>query len=277
VFKHQKKLLAGICLLFSFSAFSQKYRNGITEFGLLVGASNYFGDIAPEIVLKESNLSLGFLFKYHHSKFFSSRYQFTYAKISGDDKNFKANSYRNIKFESNIFELGYFTEFNFKPFGINVLENRSTFFVFSGVNMFLFNPTAKLPSGDKVDLRDFGTEGQKLDKGKQYSLIQPAFTLGLGYKFNVKRSTVIGIEIGFRKTFTDYLDDTKGNYPDYNTLVAAQGGTAGDLSQPQTVSDKPVIAAGTMRGDPHLNDWYFVAGITISLRDVTRDPCPGPR
>ncbi len=240
----------------------------------MVGASNYFGDIAPEIVPKESQLALGIFYKYHHSKFFSSRYQFTYAKISGDDQNFRANQYRSIKFESNIFEIGYFTEFNFKPFGINVLENNSTPFVFAGFNMFLFNPTAKLPGGDKVDLRDFGTEGQKLDGGeKQYSMIQPAITLGLGYKFNIHRKTVVGLEIGFRKTFTDYLDDTKGKYPDYNAMNAAQGSTAGDLSQPQTVKDQPVIATGTMRGDSHLNDWYFIIGITISLRDVTKDPC----
>ena len=269
--------MTALCLLVSLHAVSQRYRNGISEFGLMVGASNYFGDIAPEIVPKESNLALGFLFKYHHSKYFSSRYQFTYARISGDDHNFKANQYRNIKFESNIFELGYFTEFNFKPFGINVLENKSTTFVFAGFNMFLFNPTAKLPGGDKVDLRDLGTEGQKLNHQKQYSLIQPAFTLGLGYKFNVKRRTVIGLEIGFRKTFTDYLDDTKGKYPDYNALKAAQGGTAADFSQPQTLNGQPPVVANTMRGDPHLNDWYFIMGITISLRDVTRDPCPGPK
>ncbi len=273
----QKKILAGICLLISFNAVSQKYRNGISEFGFMLGASNYFGDIAPEIVVKEFNPSLGLFYKYHHSKFFSSRYEFTYAKISGDDKNFKANEYRSIKFESNIFELGYFVEFNFKPFGINVLENKSSVFVFTGINMFMFNPTGRLPGGDKVDLRDLGTEGQKLNNKKSYSLIQPAFTLGLGYKFNLTRKTVIGLELGFRKTFTDYLDDTKGKYPDYNALVAAQGVTAGDFSQPQTVRDLPKIDGGRMRGDSHLNDWYFIAGITISLRDVTNDPCAGLR
>ncbi len=243
----------------------------------MLGASNYFGDLAPEIVAKEFQPSAGLLYKYHHSSFFSSRYSFTYARISGDDRNFKANSYRNLKFESNIFELGYFLEFNFKKFGINILETKKTFFVFSGVNMFFFNPTAKLPGGDRIDLRDMGTEGQKLDGGKDYSLIQPAVTLGLGYKFNVKRKSVIGLEIGFRKTFTDYLDDTRGKYPDYNAIAARQGQGAAEFSQPQTLNGHPVIDTGTMRGDPHLKDWYFVIGLTFSLRDVTNDPCAPPR
>jgi hypothetical protein len=242
----------------------------------MLGASNYFGDIAPEIVLGESKPSPGLFYKYHHSKFFSSRYEFTYARISGTDQNFKANSYRNIKFRTDIFELGYFTEFNFKPFGINVLENRSTVFVFGGFNMFFFNPTARLNNGtgDRVELRDYGTEGQVLNDKKKYSQIQPAVTLGIGYKFNLRRRTVIGLEVGFRKTFTDYLDDTKGSYTDYDAMNAAQGGTAAELSQPQTLNDNPPIQGGTMRGDPHLKDWYFVVGITISLRNVTRDPCP---
>jgi hypothetical protein len=243
----------------------------------MIGASNYFGDIAPEIVPSESHLSLGLLYKYHHSKFFSSRYQFTYARISGDDDHFDANRYRNIKFQSDIYEASYFLEFNFKPFGYNTSqhEEKRTTYVFSGISMFMFNPTAKLAGGDRVDLRDFGTEGQNLDKGKKYSLIQPALTLGLGYKFNVRKK-VIGLEVGFRKTFTDYLDDTKGKYPDYNAMVAKQGATAAEFSQPQLLKDQPVIPAGTMRGDPHLNDWYFIVGITISLRSVTGDPCSGP-
>jgi hypothetical protein len=242
----------------------------------MVGASNYFGDLAPEIVTKEFNLSLGLLYKYHHSKYFSSRYQFTYARISGDDQNFKANQYRNLKFESEIYEAAYMLEFNFKPFGYNFnhQEEKKSMFVFLGFGMFMFNPTAELPGGDKIDLRDMGTEGQKLDKGKQYSLIQPAVIMGIGHKVNFKK-TVIGFEVSFRKTFTDYLDDTKGKYPDYNAMVAAQGIGAAEFSQPQTLLDKPVIPAGSMRGDSHLNDWYFVVGVTLSLRDVTNVMCPG--
>ncbi len=248
---------------------AQKYRNGKQEYGIFIGGSNYFGDIAPEIVLKETNLALGGFIIKNHSSYFSSRYQFTYARISGSDKNFKSNAYRNISFFSDIYELGYNLEFNFKPFGMNVNDKYATTYVFTGPSIFMFNPKTTLPSGDKVSLQRFGTEGQILNDKKRYSLIQPALNLGIGYKFNVGKKWDIGFEVGFRKTFTDYLDDTKNTYTDYNAMNAKQGGTAVDLSQPHTTQGNPPVDKGTMRGDPHLKDWYFTVGITICFRNVT--------
>lgn len=264
-----KYVLTAIYCLFSCYALSGQYRNGKSEIGLLLGGSNYFGDLAPEIEVNETKFSAGIFVKKNHSKFFTSRYQFTYARISGSDKNFTANQYRSLSFFSNIYELGYNLEFNFLPFGMNVLEKKATTFVFAGFNMFLFNPKTKLASGDYVALRDFGTEGQVLEQKRKYPLIQPSINLGLGYKFNLSNKWVMGAEIGFRKTFTDYLDDTKDAYPDYNAVNSAQGGTAADLSQPQTVNDYPPIQGGTMRGEKALKDWYFIAGFTISYRFVT--------
>lgn len=246
-----------------------QYRNGIAEIGLMAGGSNYFGDLAPEIKLNETKFACGFFYRRNHTKYFSSRYQFAYARIAASDKNFKANQYRNISFFSNIYELGYNVEFNFLPFGMNVLEKDASFFAFTGFNMFLFNPRTKLPSGDKVNLRDYGTEGQVLNNKRKYSLIQPAVTLGLGYKMNINNNWVFGIETGFRKTFTDYLDDTKDAYTDLNELYNKQGGTAVDLSQPQTTTGNPAIRANTMRGDAQLKDWYFITAFTISYRFVT--------
>lgn len=261
-------LTAFFCCCLTFVSYAQ-YRNGKTEIGLLLGGSNYFGDLAPEIKLKETKFSAGVFFKQNHNKFFSSRYQFAYARIAASDKNFRANEYRNLSFFSNIFELGYNAEYNFVPFGMNVLEKNSSTFVFAGFNMFFFNPKTRLLNGDKVALRDFGTEGQVLDSKRKYSLIQPSVTLGLGYKVNISDKWVLGTELGFRKTFTDYLDDTKDVYTDYNALNAKQGTNAANLSQAQVPNGHPAIDANTMRGDKHLKDWYFIAGITISYRFVT--------
>lgn len=254
-------------------SFSQKFRNGKSEWGFFVGGSNYFGDLAPEIVLKETQLSYALFYKFHHSRFFTSRYQFAKAKISANDINFQANSYRNLSFYSNIYELSYFSEFNFKPFGINVRDEKQTFFIFSGFNMFLFNPQRELKKGEPLNLQEFGTEGQVINKQKKYSLIQPAITLGFGYKFNLGRKYIIGTEIGFRKTFTDYLDDTKGDYASYQAMVEQQGQNAAYLSQAQTINNQRPIKAQTMRGDDHLKDWYFMFGITISRRKVNLQPC----
>ncbi len=264
-------LLLSIFVLSNNLNAQKRYRNGVHEFGAFIGGSNYFGDIAPEISLNEFNLCGGLMYKYHHNSFLSSRYQATYAKISGSDKNFNSNSYRNITFFSPIVELGYSCEFNFKPFGINVRESSKTFYLVGGVNMFYFDPKAELPSGDIVDLRRFGTEGQFLDgKKKTYSRIQPNLLMGFGLKQNFGKGNVVGIELAFRKTFTDYLDDTKNNYPSYALMNASKGGTAAELSHPHTLEDRnPPATPNTMRGDKHLQDWYFTVGITISFRNVT--------
>lgn len=270
MFNNKKiSLLIILSVIIQHESFSQKFRNGVDEFGLMIGGSNYFGDIAPEIKLKETHLALGFLYKHHHSSYFSSRYQFAYGRISGDDKNFTSNAYRNINFYSDIFELGYNLEFNFLPYGINVHEKDKSPFVSLGLNIFMFNPKTKLPSGDPVSLRKFGTEGQHVNNKRKYALIQPNINLGLGYKIGFSKRFNMALEVGFRKTFTDYLDDTKDNYPSYAMLLAKQGATAAELSQPQTTVNNQVIDANTMRGDKHLKDWYFIMGITLSYRIVT--------
>ncbi len=266
---YSKILLTAILCGLNFYAADGQYRNGKTEIGLLLGGSNYFGDLAPEITMSETHFALGGFVKKNHSKFFSSRYQFAYARISGSDQNFTANQYRNLSFFSNIYELGYNLEFNFVPFGMNVLEKKASTFVFAGANMFLFNPKTKLGNGDDVALRDFGTEGQVLNNKRKYSPIQPSISLGLGYKLSLSDRWVLGAELGFRKTFTDYLDDTKETYPDYNSIKSQQGDAAAGLSQPQTLNNNPPIDANSMRGDKHLKDWYFITGLTISYRFVT--------
>ena len=34
------------------------------------------------------------------------------------------------------------------------------------------------------------------------------------------------------------------------------------------------VAAGTMRGDPALKDWYFFGGITLAYRFIPNPRCP---
>ena len=57
-------------------------------------------------------------------------------------------------------------------------------------------------------------------------------------------------------------------------MVAKQGIGAEEIAQPQTLNNNPPIKAGSMRGDPHLKDWYSIFGITITFRNIIADPCP---
>ena len=63
-----------------------------------------------------------------------------------------------------------------------------------------------------MDLQPLGTEGEGFYKGeKKYNLTQLAIPIGGGFKYAISNNVRIGIEVGFRKLFTDYLDDVSEN------------------------------------------------------------------
>jgi hypothetical protein len=77
-------------------------------------------------------------------------------------------------------------------------------------------------AGEWVDLQPLGTEGQYADlpdgaanKGiKPYKRIQLGIPFGIGARFRVNHVVDVSGEIGFRYTFTDYLDDVSQSYVD---------------------------------------------------------------
>lgn len=238
----------------------------------MVGGSNYAGDLARTIVIKKTGASAGIFGRYNFSDYLSVRQSLSYIKISGDDKNFPEYVTRNLSFTSDVFELGNMVEFNFRKFGTQVagysgVESKSnTFFVFSGINVFYFNSYAYL-NGSFNKLQPLGTEGQTIGKGSKYKQVGVSIPLGGGYKVNISNNFVIIAELGFRKTFTDYLDDVSQEYPDLHAL-AAQSGSAALLSD-RSYEQSPYIqrsSAGDMRGTPNTKDWYLVAGISVSYR-----------
>ena len=88
------------------------------------------------------------------------------------------------------------------------------------------------------------------------------------------RITGIGIDIGARKTNTDYLDDVSTSYPDLQELAENNGMLAAQLSD-RTAEFTGVpsqIQEGTQRGNPVYNDWYFMGGVTVAYRFRKKQP-----
>ncbi len=69
----------------------------------MLGGSNYHGDLAYNIVPKETNLSGGVFFKYNINETWSIRPTLSYMKISGAADTFKEKTLRNISFRKNIY------------------------------------------------------------------------------------------------------------------------------------------------------------------------------
>jgi len=253
-------LLVLSCLIGSSEhAFSQKW-----EFGLSTGISNYHGDLAYNIVPSESHPAFGAFMKYNLNDYWSYRPAFSFGTISGSDKNFEEYKFRNLDFTSNIYEFSNVMEFNFLPFGSNVLSKDFTSYVMMGIAVFYHNPKSEF-NGTMHELRKLHTEGQ----AKRYGTVQVSVPFGVGLKYNINKNWVIGWEVGWRKTFTDYLDDVSTVYPNLTDHRDEYGGLSADMSDRSWQVDgvgEPLSSGGEMRGDPAFNDYYFFSMFSIAYR-----------
>ena len=153
---------------------------------------------------------------------------------------------------------------------------RSTPYIFCGFGVFKFNPKAKYvdPStGEAIwyALQPLGTEGQGTkaypDRVK-YQLIGVSMPFGLGYRWRISESVHLTVEYGWRKTWTDYLDDVSKTYVGAQVRGAGAGGSIAATLADRSGEVEPgyVNSPGIKRGDDSLNDWfsYFNVSITFS-------------
>jgi len=192
------------------------------EAGIIGGVSNYSGELVNSIMdVKHMHLAMGVFGRYNMNKYLTFRLQGVYGTVSGDDKDSKdlRNQFRNLQFRSPIIEVGVMGEFNLM--GFNPVGHGKMFspYAFLGISVFNFNPKARHfdpnRDGERVPLQPLRTEGQGLStfpNRKAYGLTQVSIPLGLGFKFAVHSNLNIGFEVGFRKTFTDHLDDVGDTY-----------------------------------------------------------------
>jgi len=258
--------IAAIAMIFTISACVNSAQAQDQEFGFMVGVSNYHGDLAYNIVPSESNLAGGLHYRYNFNPHWSWRPSLMYGKISGSDQNFEENRTRNLSFQSEIWELSSIFEYNFLPFGARILSKDFTSYVMSGLAVYRHNPKTEF-KGNLFELRRMRTEGQS--NKEQYDLIQVAIPFGVGVKYNMTKNWVFGAEVGWRKVFTDYLDDVSTVYPDLQEQRDQFGDLSADLSDRSWEVDgvgEPLSLPGDLRGDPELKDYYFFATINLSYR-----------
>lgn len=240
------------------------------ETGVLLGAANYFGDLQNEkIESSEYNPALGAFVRYNLTKHFSLEGHLLQTRVSGSDENSTliTDQRRNLSFRSDIYEVGVLGEFNVVPFNIPA-GKRASPYIFAGISGFYFNPQAQY-RGDWIDLQPIGTEGQgRADYSdlKKYSLVSFSIPFGLGFKFAVSDRVNVGVKFGVRKTFTDYLDDVSGVYPDIERL-REEDSLAAALSfrEPESLENVTGNPVGLPRGNSANDDWYFLGGLTISF------------
>lgn len=258
-------LFLSICLSTTFCATAQYY-----EAGIMIGTSNYFGDIHPDgLAPKEYNMAYGLFGRYNINRFFAFKASLFQGTISGSDSNNTLRSglrERNLNFKTSVIELAVTNEFHLAPLEIRK-GNISVPYLFAGIGAFYFNPQAEL-DGTWHNLQPLGTEGQGTTNAtlEKYSRVSVAIPFGFGMKISINEQINIGVEMGMRKTITDYLDDVSSNYPDIDQLQNVNPlGAALAYRTPEFYSETMENPVGTLRGNPDDQDWYFMGGVTVSI------------
>ncbi|HVY75976.1 MAG TPA: DUF6089 family protein [Puia sp.] len=241
------------------------------------GLSNYSGDLQSKVfTLDQSNFAFGVGAQYDLTPKLAVSSMFSLMKVGASDKYNKPDlQFRNLSFESSIQELNLLAEYTF----FDIRKAKVAPYVFAGIAAFHFDPYAFDSTGNKIYLKPLSTEGEGLSAYpdlKPYSLLQFAIPVGGGIKFQVSENVVLAYEIGFRKTFTDYLDDVSKRYVDQSTLLAARGPKAVEMSYRAGElkgGDPTYPADGTLRGSEKNKDIYYYTGIRLSIALIFRhDP-----
>lgn len=250
----------------------------------MAGVSNYQGDLGPSnlrVSLGKTHASVGGFLRYNFNDYLTGRVNLAYATLSGDDARYDRG--RNLSFRSSILEFAAIGEFNIMGYQPYALQRPFSPYIFVGIGFTHFNPRTKL-DGEWIELQPLGTEGQGIEGyPSPYSLFTLAIPVGGGLKYAINDKWNIGIEMGVRKVFTDYLDDVSTSYVDPDLLLANNGELSAILSNRSGVEVNP----GDARGNPDSDDWYVITAITVSYnfidnglvgvrsRSRRRGGCPG--
>jgi hypothetical protein len=133
-----------------------------------------------------------------------------------------------------------------------------------GGSVFRFNPEREF-DGNYIELQPLGTEAQGAPGyDEPYSLTNFALLFGGGLKFIIKERFTIGLEIGGRKTFTDYLDDVSGKQVNFLDVLENNGSLAAQLSNPKPGLPPEGENSLYTRGG-EFEDWYFMGGLSFSF------------
>lgn len=236
---------------------------------------SYLGDLNGQSMFGRVSAAGGFMARINIDSRWAVTFVGSYGHVQGGNPDVEYR--RNLSFRSHIAEGLLRAEFNFFPYGFRVTaQKRFTPFIFCGIGLFGFNPQACLGEvGAKpvwYDLQPLGTEGQGTSlypDRKRYQLMEVCMPFGLGLRFRLSSGMHLSAEYGWRKTWTDYIDDVSTTYVGAELLSGGDGAesvAAALADRSGEVVPGYVNAVGIKRGDDSLDDWYayFNASVTIS-------------
>jgi len=255
------------------------YSQYLTDYGFSVGASNYLGDIGGgdgtrrdfvlDMKFNATRWNLGGFYRYRVSPKIGVKATLNYIRLSGDDANTTngPRRARNLNFKNDIYELAVLGEFYIYKVndvgGTGRYTSDFNLYLFAGAGLFYSNPKGQTASGEWVALQPLQTEGVS------YSKFNFAIPTGIGFYYTINRKYRLGMEIGWRTTFTDYIDDVSTRYVNNYDGISNKTNQAHINTVNQDLSDEEKLKltnfiAGSKRGDPSHNDSYLTATVNFS-------------
>lgn len=268
------------------------------EIGLNFGPTFFLGDLGghrgygttfiKDLNLPTTKLMKGAFLSIHPNEWLGFRFAAQYTYLAGEDKLIVTDGrpesfrkFRNLDFRSDVWEAYSAVEI----FPLMMLrQNDEDYqpllrpYIFAGVGLFHFDPQGSLTdqNGNKTwhYLHPLHTEGEgfpEYPNRPNYSLTQINIPMGAGLKYLLTENMNLGIELLYRKTFTDYIDDVSTTYIDPNLFIKHL--PVADANIALQIHDKSPgtltrTDPGFQRGNPKNNDAYFSflfkLGINIS-------------
>ncbi len=246
-------------LLLSLTLFSTTLSAQHLEVGGGIGMSFYTGDLSHNLIgtLSEAKGAYGLFIRQNLSDKSALKLHFNLASISGRDSHALEPDLlkRDLSFRSKISEIGLNFEYNILGYEPDGMYQTFSPYVFVGLAAFTYNPQTRY-NNDWTDLRPLQTEGAT------YGKVNMSIPFGAGLKFALTDHWNLGAELGFRPTFTDYLDDVSKVYVSRTDLAINGGEKAADLG------NKINATAGTKRGNNSSIDWYHIFQVTVSYNFI---------
>jgi len=233
------------------------------DYGVSVGVSNYLGDLGgsgegasrpgiADIQLSTSRWTLGGFYRYRVAPNIALKGTLQYIRLRGDDTKTgnPARRARNLDFTNDMYELTANGELYLLK--VNDVGRTGRY----GVGLFYSNPKGEnIITGETVSLQSLQTEGVSYSK---FNFVIPA---GLGFYYTLNRRYRVGMEIGWRTTFTDYIDDVSDLY--VSGFDGISNKTDQELIDGLNITSNN-FKEGSRRGNPNDNDSYITATFNFS-------------
>jgi hypothetical protein len=220
---------------------------GLGTYSANIGLSSYYGDLCDQYSCMIFRPNFGIAYMYRWDRRLSFRVEANYYRLYSNDY----YKYRNFSFRSGNVEFYVGGIYDLFPYSKRFKKRKLiTPYVFGGFGLTYFNPKAQY-QGKWYALEPLHTEGNS------YSRVTAIIPFGFGIRIKSAKGFDYMLEAGYRKTFTDRLDDVSSHK--FQPIASFSDPVAAALSNRTVQGDK----YQGYRGNPHKLDGYFIFQLKV--------------